>query len=188
VSGSIVDLTAALGIAALLGMLAAPLTTSTVDASRARQAAGFAASRMRLARQQAVTTSSATGLVFDFTGGRWTFRVCVDANGNGVRRSEITGGPDRCVEGPFDLAALFPGVRVAIDGTIRGPDGDPPSSDPVRFGSSDLASFSPTGSCSAGSLYLQSAKGTQFAVRVASGTARLRVLRYDPPSRLWREL
>jgi len=77
---------------------------------------------------------------------------------------------------------------VSVDGTIRGPDGDPPSSAPVRFGSSDIASFSPTGSCTAGSLFLRSPKGVQFAVRVAGVTGRLRLLRYDAPARVWREL
>lgn len=186
-NGSIVDLVIALGVAVTLASVAAPLTTSAVDASRARQAAGFVAAELRLAKQRSVTTAASTGLAFDFAGGRWTFRVCVDTNGNGLRRSELTSGTDVCVEGPFDLATLFPGVQVAVDGTIRGPEGEAPSADPVRFGSSNLASFSPTGSCSAGSLYVRSAKGAQYAVRVAGITGRLRVLRYDAPSRVWRE-
>ena len=187
-NGSLIDLVLALGIVATLAGMVAPMAASTVDSSRARQAAGFAAAEFRLAKQQAIARTASTGLVFDLLGGRWSFRVCVDKNGNGLRRSELTNGPDLCIEGPFDVAAMFPGVQIAVDGTIPGPYGEPPSPDPVRFGSSDLASFSPAGSCTAGSLYVRSARGAQYAVRIAGVTGRLRVLRYDVPTATWREL
>ena len=104
------------------------------------------ASRFRLARLEAVSQSRSIGLVFDQQGGRWTFRVCADGNGNGIRRAEIASGTDACLEGPHDLQAMFPGVQIAVDATIRGPGGEPPSPAPVRFGTSNLASFSALGS------------------------------------------
>jgi type II secretory pathway pseudopilin PulG len=171
-----------------LAGLAMPATASAIDSSHARQAAGFAAARLRLARQTAVTRTASTGLVFDQVAGRWIFQVCVDGNANGVRRSDVGTGKDKCVEGPLDLSILFPGVQVAVDATIRGPAGEPPSPDPVRFGSSNVASFSPAGGCTAGTLFLRSAKGAQYAVRVAGVTGRTRVLRYDVVARTWWEL
>ena len=138
------------------------------------------ASRFRLARLEAVSQSRSIGLVFDQQGGRWTFRVCADGNGNGIRRAEIASGTDACLEGPHDLQAMFPGVQIAVDPTIRGPDGEPPSPDPVRFGTSNLASFSALGSCTAGTLFLRSPMGEQYAVRLAGATGRTRVLRYAP--------
>jgi type II secretory pathway pseudopilin PulG len=184
---SLAEMVLALAIAVVLMSFAAPVTASVVDASRARHAATFAAVRLRFARQQAVARSASTGLVFDQVGTSWTISICMDGNGNGLRRADLRSGIDTCPEGPFDVATMFPGVQIAVDGTIRGPDGDAPSSDPVRFGSSNLASFSPTGTCTAGSLFLRSAKGVQYAVRIAGITGRLRILRYDAASRTWRE-
>jgi type II secretory pathway pseudopilin PulG len=185
---SVLELVLAVGLIIGLAGLLTPLTASAIDSSRARQAAGFAAARLRAARQQAVSRTTSTGLVFDLAGNRWTFRVCVDGNGNGLRRADLRGGIDLCGEGPVDLALLYPGVEIAIDPTIRGPDGDPPSSDPVRFGSSNLASFSPSGGCTPGTLFMRSARGVQYAVRVAGVTGRTRLLRYDPPTRSWKEV
>ena len=139
---SLPELVIVLVIASLLVAFSVPTTGATIDAGRASQAASVMASRFRLARLEAVSQSRSIGLVFDQRGGRWTFRVCADGNGNGIRRAEIVSGTDACLEGPHDLQAMFPGVQVAVDPAIRGPGGEPPSPDPVRFGSSNLASFS----------------------------------------------
>jgi Tfp pilus assembly protein FimT len=187
VNGSIVDLTMGLALLSTIASLAVPHASAAVDANRARQAAEYAASQFRLARQQAVARSSSTGLVFDFLNGRWTYRVCTDGNANGVRRTDIGSGRDACPGATVDLEAMFPGIQVAVDSTLRGPDGDAPSPDPVRFGSSDLASFSPAGTCTAGSLFLRSAKGAQFVVRMSGVTGRLRIMRYDEGARAWKE-
>jgi type II secretory pathway pseudopilin PulG len=182
-----VEVVVTLTIFTTLAGLSAPLVANAIDEVRARHAAGFIASRFRLARQQAVTTSASVGVVFDHAGSTWTFRVCEDHNGNGIRRSEIDAGVDRCPEGPYRPETMFRGVRVAVDAALPGPDGDEGSADPVRFGASDIASFSPLGSCTAGSVYLRSAHGAQYLVRVAGVTGRTRILRYDPASSIWRD-
>ena len=184
---SIVDVVIALFIVLTVSSFAVPATVAARDEGRVRQAAAFAAARLRDAKQSAVTGTAATGLVFDRISSRWTFRVCVDGNGNGLRRTDIRAGRDTCAAPPIDLGTLFPGVSIDVDGAIRGPDDDPPSADPVRFGSGDIASFSAAGGCTAGSLFIRSAKGAQYAVRVAGVTGRLRVLRYDAAARRWRE-
>jgi len=74
-----------------------------------------------------------------------------------------------------------------VDPHLPGPDGDPETSDPVRFGQSDIASFSASGTCTAGTLYLRSADGVQYAVRISS-TGRTRTLRYQPQPRKWEEV
>jgi hypothetical protein len=165
-----------------------PMTAATADAERARHAASFVATRFRLARQQAVARTASVGLVFDQVNGRWVVRVCVDANGNGLRRADVTGGVDPCPEGPHDLETMFPGVRVAVDSSLPGPGGEPASSDPVRFGASNIASFSPSGSCTAGSLFLRSARNIQYAVRIAGVTGRTRILRHNPAAGTWEEI
>ena len=145
----------------------------------------FVAGAMRNARQQALVQSRSVGLVFDLVAGRWTYRLCEDGNGNGLRRADVAAGTDVCFGDRVDLAVLFPGVRIAADPGLRGPDGEPGSADAVRFGASDMASFSSIGSCTAGSLLLQAADGTPFIVRVGGITGRTRVLRYDTRSRVW---
>lgn len=185
---SLIELLIVVAILLIAAGLALPTTAAAIDEGRVRQAAAFLAGRLRDAKQQAVTRTASTGLVFDLVDGRWTFRLCVDGNVNGLRRADLRANVDVCVDGPVDVAALFPGVSILVDNTIRGPDNDPPSSDPVRFGASNLASFSPSGGCTAGSLFVRSKKGAQYAVRVAGVTGRLRVLRYDAAARTWREL
>jgi len=185
---SLIELLLVVAAATTLASLALPLTGVSTDAGKARQAASFVATRLRLARQQAVARTTTVGLVFDMVNGRWSVRVCADGNSNGVRRADIGSGVDRCLEGPHDLETMFPGVRVAVDGSLEGPAGEPPSPDAIRFGASDIASFSSSGSCTAGSLFLRSSHGVQYAVRVAGVTGRTRVLRYNAPAGSWDEM
>ena len=185
---SLVELLLVLIAATTLISITLPMTAVTTDAERARHAASFVATRFRLARQQAVARTASVGLVFDQLNGRWVVRVCADANGNGLRRSEVNAGIDRCFDGPHDLETMFPGVRVAVDSTLQGPGGEPGSPDPVRFGASDIASFSASGSCTAGSLFLRSARDVQYAVRIAGVTGRTRILRYNPAAGTWDEI
>ena len=58
------------------------------------------------------------------------------------------------------LASLFPGVAVTAEGGVR------------------LFSFSPDGTATTGSVYLESRDGSRFAVRVLGATARIRIERY----------
>lgn len=185
---SLPELLVVLALAAVCSAVALPVTAASIDAGRAWDAASFVSSRLHLARQQAVLRTASVGLVFDNVAGRWTMRICTDGNRNGLRRVDIADGTDRCPEGPFEIDALFPGAHLAVDGALRGPDGEPGSTDAVRFGRGDIASFSPGGSCTSGSLFVRSTKGVQYAVRVAGVTGRTRILRYDPGASVWREV
>ena len=89
---TIVDLVMALAVIVLLGGLVMPATATVIDASRARHAAGFMATHFRLARLQALARTRTVGLVFDLVNGQWTFRVCSDGNGNGLRRADLAAG------------------------------------------------------------------------------------------------
>lgn len=179
---TVVDLLIVLVVIAVLSGLAAPVAASVVDAARVRHAAGFLSSRFRLARQQAVGGGVNVGVVFDRSGTQWTLRVCRDGTGDGLRRADVQSGADPCFDGPHRLSDLFPGVAIAVDPTLRGPAGEPGSPDAVRFGPADMVSFSPLGSCTSGSVYLQSRTAAQYVVRVAGVTGRVRVLRYQAPN------
>jgi len=184
---SLIDVLLVLAIVATVTGISVPASGRFVDAGRARQAASFVASRFRLARIEALNHAANVGVVFDLVDGRWSIRICRDGNRNGLRRADIRTGIDPCVDGPHRFSALFPGVEIAVDPALRGPAGEPPSPDPVRFGTSDIASFSPNGSCTGGSLFLRTPGGQQYVVRMAGVNGRLRVFKYDLGARLWRE-
>jgi type II secretory pathway pseudopilin PulG len=183
---TLIELLLVMVLALTLTAIVVPLTANEMDAVRAGHAASFLAARFQLARVQAVSHTASVAVVFDLSPTGWTVRSCIDGNGNGVRRAEVRSGRDACFDGPYDIAALFPGIAVAVDATLRGPDGEAGSADPVRFGTSNMASFSPVGSCTAGSVYLRSLKGEQYVVRVSGMLGRLRIMRYGAASHQWR--
>ncbi len=172
-------------ILVLVAAIAVPGTAQVIDSRRARLAAGFVASRLRLARHEAIFKTRQVGLVFDSIGDRWVFSVCIDGNQNGIRHTDIGVGIDACVEGPHDLERMFDGIRIDVDSTLAVPEGSTASADPVRFGPSDIASFSSAGSCTPGTIYLRSKQGVQYAVRVGGATGRTRILRYDTGTHSW---
>ena len=90
---------------------------------------------------------------------------------------------DRLVAGPFPLTGGAPGVRVGFNpGTPAPPPGRGMlEGDPIRFGRSDILSFSPLGTATPGTFYL-AGDGAQAAVRVTGGSARVRLMiwRGDP--------
>ena len=55
------------------------------------------------------------------------------------------------------------------------PDRGTLSGDPIRFGRSDILSFSPLGTATPGTFYLVG-DGAQAAVRVTGGSARVRLM------------
>lgn len=174
-----VDLLLAMALAALIAAMAVPLTARSLDTLRARDAAGFIGTRIRAARQQAVASSAGVALVFDQTGAGWTFRLCRDRNGNGVRRADIDAGRDECPDGPWRLSDLFPNMFVGRDATVPGFDAEPGSADPLALGRANMVSCSTAGGCTTGSVFLQSASGEQYAVRVSGVAGRTRVFRFD---------
>jgi type II secretory pathway pseudopilin PulG len=182
---SVVDLVIVLTIVFALTAMAVPLTAHTRDLMRARLAASAMAAELRQARIAAVATRRTTAVVFDMVNTRWVMRRCQDGNGNGVRRADVVSGVDPCSGGPVDINQRFPGVLVAVDPTVAGPEGSPASPDPVRFGSSNMMSCTPSGGCTPGTLFLRSASGDALAVRLGNMTGRARALRYHQRLGQW---
>lgn len=179
-----VDVLLAMALAALVAAMAAPLTARTVDAIRSRDAAAFVAGHIRIARQQAVQTTRAVAVVFDREDAGWTFRLCRDGNGNGVRRSELSDGRDTCFSGPWSIGTTFSGASIALDPSVPAIDEEAGGGDAVRF-SSDMSSCTSGGGCTAGTVYVRSAAGDQYAVRVGGTGGRVRTLRFDRGVRRW---
>ncbi|TAK16750.1 MAG: hypothetical protein EPO35_04740 [Acidobacteria bacterium] len=184
---SLIEITVAMGITSLCALMSAPVLAGAADAGRAREAAQYLAAECRSARMEAVARNAASSLVFDLAGSRWRFRRCLDGNGNGMRRAEISSGRDTC-RGSLEVSEQFSGVRIGVLGGLPDPDGGPGATDPVRFGSSDIATFTPLGTATSGTVYLRSDAGAQYAIRVAGTTGRVRILRFDVFSRVWTEV
>ena len=144
-------------------------------------------SQFRLACSAAVRSAAYTAIRFERRddGSVW-YAVYQDGDDDGVRSADIRSGRDRRVSGPFPLWGGFPACAWAS--TRASPrchrSAGELSGDPVRFGSSDMLSFSPLGTATPGTFYLAGDAG-QAAVRVTGGSARVRLMVWR--SGRWRE-
>jgi prepilin-type N-terminal cleavage/methylation domain-containing protein len=131
------------------------------------------------ARSMATRSNVYTAIRFERRDGSDWFSVYADGNMNGVRADDIQAGRDPRVSGPFRLDAGAPGVRVGINPgvpAIPPESGTLDPSDPIRFGPSNMVSFSPLGTATPGTFYLAGEGRLQAAVRVTGGTARVRLM------------
>jgi hypothetical protein len=159
---------------------------------RLRTAAAEAAAVLRGARFTAIRYNAHVAVRFRARAeGPVTYSVYRDGDGDGVLSRDITKGVDPELSPPRPLgdghAIRFgfpPGLKV------RDP-GDPgawmKTEDPVRFNSSDMASFGPLGESTPGSLYLTDGDRRLAVVRVFGRTGKIRVLIYDFATQKWQQ-
>ena len=145
---------------------------------------------MQRARMEAITRSREVALQFVQTANGYRYAVYVDGNGNGVRTKEIANGVDRPEGSEEALPSNFSGVEF---GALPGlppvdPGGVPPGDDPVRLGSSNLASFSASGTATSGSLYIRGRHDAQYVVRIFGDTGKVRLLKFDGQTKKWKPL
>jgi Tfp pilus assembly protein FimT len=165
-------------VMAILAGMAIPQTTATIERSRTLRAARYLATRLALARTQAVAHSANVALVFVADGDTYTVAAYRDGNRNGVRTRDIDTGTDPVVEKPVRFSDLFPRVSLFL-------------SDPAAAQAPDasvLMSFSPIGTASSRTLYVRGRDHSQYAVRVLGATGRTRLLRYVDATRQWVEV
>jgi hypothetical protein len=187
------ELSVALAVLVLMVLLGAPsLLQSTAD-MRLHLAAYELVGVLRLARVSALRLDANVAVKFRTAqNGAVTFTLYRDGNGNGVLNRDITSGADPQIEPARRLDNLGRGVGF---GFPPGPPAADPSSpghllaptDPIRFNSSDLASFSALGTSTPGSLYLTDGVKRLLAVRVANRAGKVRILTYVPERRIWRD-
>ena len=176
----------------LAALSAAPALDHLRTAGRGRAAARELASTFRLLRAEAVAVRRSRGLWFDDGPRGWRFRVVADGNGNGLRTDEIRDGTDPTLEGPFHLQDRVEHVGPGFPGP--GPYTTPPPgagtlddlADPIKFGRSDVVSFSPLGRSSSGTVYLDDGAGGLWAVVLYGPTVRVRIWCWDGRARVWR--
>jgi prepilin-type N-terminal cleavage/methylation domain-containing protein len=131
------------------------------------------------ARSIAIRTNRQTAIRFEQEAdGRQVYSIYGDGNQNGVTSRDIERGVDVRISGPVPLTGGAPSVRVGILPGIPAPPPDHgtlATEDPIRFGRSNMVSFSPLGTASPGTFYL-AGYGIQGAVRVTPGSSRVRLL------------
>jgi prepilin-type N-terminal cleavage/methylation domain-containing protein len=137
-------------------------------------------------RWKAMNERSYAGAVIARNSGIYVSNFYVDGNANGIRIADVQSGMDA----PFARAyALNRAQSDIIAGFLQDeavPEIPPktgfldPTGDPVKFGRSDIISFSPNGDSSSGTLYLACRSQHQmFAIVLYGATARLTVWKYS---------
>jgi len=177
---TLVELLVVLGIAMVgLGVAVPAIKAYTLESSVLGAARIFHGEFLK-ARSVAVRKGVQTAIRFERDGDEAWYSSYADGDGDGVRSADIEAGIDARIAGPLPLTGNAPGVSVAVlPGTpCIPPDSGPLDADPIRFGRSDMLSFSPLGTASPGTFYLAGQSGLQAAVRVTPGSARVRILLY----------
>jgi prepilin-type N-terminal cleavage/methylation domain-containing protein len=141
------------------------------------------------ARGRAVFQGVDVGVKWTSVGGDLVLSVHQDGNGNGVTTADIKKGIDRLVAGPYWMHGKYPGITFSFVPGFDGldPGGAPIGSltDPLRFGRSDICTFSPLGKASPGSVYLSNRKRRQAAVRVTPANAKIQIFTWHGKSLKW---
>ena len=176
-----------MGLMATVAAAAVPATTAAIDEYRAGAATRYIASRFQLARMQAAARSANVAVRFSHTSEGIVYGVYVDGNGDGVRASDIASRIDRQLAADERLPDQFPGVDFGVLASLPPVEsgGAAPGSDPLRLGVSDMASFTPLGTATSGSVYIRGRGALQFVVRIFGETGRTRMLKFNARSNTW---
>jgi len=184
---SLIELLLATGTLVVLTVIAVPVALAGLDDARASGAARYLSARMARARMESIARSVDVGLRFTVSAAGYEYAIYVDGDGDGVRTADITAGVDRPLMPPEHLADQFPGVDFAVMPGLPPVEtgGTPPGSDPIHLGASDIVTFTPSGTATAGSLYIRGRGPSQYVVRVFGTTARTRLLKFDGRTGRW---
>jgi len=159
------------------------------DAHTAAAAREFAVLFQAL-RWKSVSENRNVGLFFEKPANDWLWWVVRDGNGNGLRSAEVRNGTDIKSSGPHRLETAHRGVRLGFPAGQAVPAIPPQrgilaTNDPIRFGRSDLISFSPRGRSSSGTLFVTDGRHRLYGVRLYGATTRIRVWRWDDREMRW---
>ena len=187
---SLPEVALALAVMGLFASVSVPALTSALSRSRVAAAARTLASELTRLRSEAITSRRRVAMRLIKEGEAFSYAFFSDGDGDGVRAADIETGRDPLLAGPRDLASRFGGVDFGLlDVAI--PQIPPrrgallPGDDPVRFGRSDIITFTPLGTASSGTLFVSDSRSTVMAVVVYGGTGRIRTWRFDRHGWRW---
>jgi type II secretory pathway pseudopilin PulG len=184
---TLLELLLVLAVVIIVSAVAVPSVRASLDSTRGKAAARYLAMKLYAVRAEAVKRSTHVGVRIDASA---SFRLATyaDGNGDGVRTRDIGTGVDPMLGPGERLDVLFPGVTFGILAGVTAVDSHDllqAGGDPIRLGSSDILSFGPLGTATAGTVYLSGRGREQYAVRVLGATGRIRVMRFDFASHEW---
>lgn len=188
---SLIEGLVVLTLLAIVAAIVVPSAAAMIGGARTAAGARQLAMSLHAQRWLSVARHVRHGLYFvqDETG--WSWFEVRDGNGNGLRTNEILDGTDDTLGGPHRLESLVEDVRLGFPALAAIPRIPPGSGniadleDPVKFGPSNIVSFSPFGSASSGTVYVTGGHGTLYGVTLFGPTARIRVWRYDASRARW---
>lgn len=188
---SVVELIVVLSILALVAAIGVPPILELSSNLRLYVAAQELSGALRLARSEAARRACNVAVKFRSDRSGVTYTLYRDGDGDGVLTKDIDKGVDPALSRPRPLQYLGNRMRFGFPPVRRVR--DPGSSshwmklqDPVRFNNSDMASFGPLGTSTAGSAYLTDGKRLLMAVRVFNRTGKVKIIAYDFEEEVWR--
>lgn len=170
----------ALAIFAGLGWVGLPALRAWHVRSQLVGVAEVFKSEFRRAKSLAIRRNAYTALRFEERADGVYLRVALDRDYDGVQSRDLRSGVDVYATEGRRLTDLSE-VRL---GVLPGVPEPPPGrgmldvSDPIRFGRSNMVSFSPLGGATPGTLYFEG-HGLMAAVRVNGGSARVSTLIWE---------
>jgi len=186
---SLLELVFVVGLITTTVVAIVPSVASAVDTYRTVGAVRYVAARLQRTRMDAVTRGVNAAIRFTATGTAVSFGVYADGNGDGVRSADIDRGIDRLLIGPERVGEHFAGVEFGTLPGLPGVEGSaPPGTDPIRIGSARMASFTPVGTSTSGSLYILGPHRAQFVVRLYGETGKTRILKFNARANTWEPL
>ncbi len=189
---NLVELIVVLSIFALVAAIGVPPFLELTGNLRLHLAAQELGGTLRLARSEAARRGFNVAVKFrPGQGGGTTYTLYRDGNGDGVLNRDIDTGVDPALSLPRPLQYLGSRMHFGFPPGLKVRDPGAPRQwlsvkDPIRFNTSDLASFGPLGTSTPGSVYLTDGKRRLMAVRLTSRTGRPRIIVYDFEEEVWR--
>jgi len=190
----ILELTVILAVLAVGAGIGVPRVFEWTSALRVRMAASEVASTLQTARLRSVHERRNLAVKFRNEGRAGvTWTLYADGDGDGVKSRDIERGIDPQIQQTRYLRHFGRRVRFGFPIGVRPRDPGNPRrrldrlDDPIRFNRSDLASFSPLGSATPGTVYITDGHRYLAAVRVPGASSRVRILFYDSATERWRE-
>lgn len=176
----------------MLVLIAVPNLVFWSGVVHVRLAAGEVAGFLSQARMYSIRHQSNVAVRFENVAEGPKVAMYRDHDGDGVRSNDIRRGIDERIMLPRIIAMTGGRVRFGFPAGL-GPR-DPSDlgrrlvrlSDPIRFNNSDMASFSPLGTATPGTVYLTAADRHLAAVRVNARSGHITILLYDSKEEVWR--
>ena len=189
---TLLELLIVLGVLSLVACLTVPPLMALSARLRVEFAAHEVLSVLYQARATAIRHSARCGVKFWVDDQeRVSYGIYRDGDGDGVLTEDIRAGVDPLIGPVKPLSHL--GRRIGFGfpplPDLRTPGVSRPLDrldDPIRFNRSDIASFTPFGGATPGTVYLTDHRNHLAAVRVSNRAGRLMLAIRDPRTGRWR--